>query len=230
MTLAVSVAEARYGRGEPILHEIAFTVAAGEVLAVVGANGAGKTTLFRALMGRIVSRGTVALDGESLDRLGTAARVRKGLGLVPEEKALFPSLTVGRHLKLAASRASSHEWEAEQVLELFPALQKRHDVAAGYLSGGEQQMLAIARALLLGPRALLLDEPSQGLAPAVAQDVFRALAVVRERGAALVVNEQNASLVRGVADRVIVLKHGRVAAESGMSDLLSDEDLMTHYL
>jgi branched-chain amino acid transport system ATP-binding protein len=230
MTLAVAISEARYGRGEPVLDEIGFTVEAGQVLAVVGANGAGKTTLFRALMGRGNARGSGSLDGVSLDRLRTSGRVRAGLGLVPEEKALFGSLTVSRHFKLAASRSVTEDWDGEQVLELFPALRKRYDVAAGYLSGGEQQMLAIARALLLGPRALLLDAPSQGLAPAVAQDVFRALAVVRERGAALVVNEQNASLVRGVADRVIVLKHGRVAAESEVSELLTDEDLMTHYL
>ncbi len=229
MTLQVDVQGARYGQAEPVLHKVAFTVGAGEVLAIVGANGAGKTTLFRAVMGRLNARGSVSVDGVCIDRLGTAARVRAGLGMVPEEKALFASLSVERHLRLAR-RTTGGPWTEESVLELFPLLRKRYKVAAGYLSGGEQQMLAIARALLLAPKALLLDEPSQGLAPAAAQDVFRALRVIQQGGAALVISEQNAALVRGLANRVIVLRHGEVAAEMDASEALSDADLMTHYL
>jgi branched-chain amino acid transport system ATP-binding protein len=229
VTLKVEVHDARYGDADPVLHEVSFTIEAGQVLAIVGANGAGKTTLFRAIMGRVPARGTVVLDGTALDRLDTAGRVRAGLGLVPEEKALFPSLSVERHLRLAQAGRTG-EWTRDRVLDLFPPLAKRLTIPAGYLSGGEQQMLAIARALLLGPRALLLDEPSQGLAPAVAQDVFRALRVIQQGGAALVISEQNAALVRGVADRVIVLRHGEVASELNASDALSDADLMNHYL
>ncbi len=229
MTLQVDVHGARYGDAEPVLHKVRFSVEAGEVLAIVGANGAGKTTLFRALLGQVNARGSLSLDGVVLDRLGTAARVRAGLGLVPEEKALFPSLSVQRHLRLARPRISG-QWTEGAVLELFPKLATRYKVAAGYLSGGEQQMLAIARTLMLEPKALLLDEPSQGLAPAVAQDVFRAFGAIRRAGAALVISEQNAALVRGVADRVIVLRHGEVAAELDASDALSDADLMNHYL
>lgn len=225
--LQVDVKRASYGDAEPVLGSVAFQVDRGEVLAIVGANGAGKTTLFRALMGRVQAEGAVAVDNIALGTMKTAHRVAAGLGMVPEEKALFPSLTVEQHFQLA--ERVKGQWTVDFVLELFPPLRKRIAVAAGYLSGGEQQMLAISRALLLQPKALLLDEPSQGLAPAVAQDVFRALTVIT-RDAALVVSEQNAALVRNLADRVMVLRHGEVAAELETSEALSDADLMNHYL
>jgi branched-chain amino acid transport system ATP-binding protein len=228
--LALDIDKAWYGAAPPALGAVQFAVEPGEVVAIVGANGAGKSTLFRSVVGRVAYVGTVLLDGRPLEGMGTAARVRAGVALVPEEKALFPSLSVDVHLKLAESRAAKGAWDRATVLRLFPNLERRMKLSAGQLSGGEQQMLAISRALLLNPKILMLDEPSLGLAPAIAQSVFAMLAEVRARGTAVVVNEQNAYLVRNFADRLLVLRHGELVAEMKGTDALSTKDLMQHYL
>ncbi len=203
-----------------VLHEISLRVGKGEFVAVLGRNGAGKTTLLQTIMGalRPVS-GQVVFRGEDLKSLSPWQRVRRGLALVPEGRRIFAPLSVKENLELGAFQ-NPRGWtrRLEEVLELFPRLKERLDVAAGVLSGGEQQMLAMARALMAQPRCLLLDEPSMGLAPKVASLIFDTLAKLKGRLSLLVV-EQNVTRVLSLADRVIVLDGGRIKLEAFCSEI-----------
>ena len=224
------IESARYGKGYAALHDVSLQVAENEVVAVVGANGAGKSTLMRALMGMIAYTGRIALRDVAIDRLGTAERTQSGLVLIPEDKGLFPSLSVEKHLHLAVTVGRSGRWTVDRVRELFPSLDARQQSAAGTLSGGEQQMLAISRALLLNPTVLLLDEPSLGLAPAVCDKLFESLKEVCRSGLAIVLNEQNPAHVLSLADRILVLQQGRVVFERLASEIADLSDLAKLYL
>ncbi|WP_211222209.1 ABC transporter ATP-binding protein [Nocardioides halotolerans] len=196
---------------EPVLAGVSFEVQPAEVVCVLGPNGAGKTTLFKSICGLLETRsGAVRLAGDDVTRLRTERRARRGLVLAPEGRRLFPGLTVEENLTAGGfTGRDSHSVEA--VLTLFPRLAERLSSAAGKLSGGEQQMLAVGRALRSGPRVLLIDEPSLGLAPMMVRAVFDVFRDLAAEGQAIVVAEQNVAEATRVADRCLVLSEGRIA-------------------
>jgi branched-chain amino acid transport system ATP-binding protein len=224
----------RAGYGGPqVLHGIDLAVAEGGVTAMLGANGAGKTTTLRALGGMIPVEGEVRLGGERIDGKPTEEIARRGVAHVPDGRGTFFELTVEENLRLGAyaRRDRGVAADFERIFALFPRLRERRAQQAGTLSGGEQQMLAIARALLLRPRLLLLDEPSFGLAPLMVQEIFRILARVREdSGVAVLLVEQNASLALGLADRACLLETGRIVRAGATSELRQDEAIRRTYL
>jgi branched-chain amino acid transport system ATP-binding protein len=223
--------EARYG---PLvaLHGVSLTVGEGEVVAVLGANGAGKTTTLRSISGTVRRSGDILLDGEAIGRTPEAV-ARRRVAHVPEGRGTFVELTVEENLRLGAYARRDRQVAADlqRVLEWFPRLRERLGQQAGTLSGGEQQMLALGRALMLSPRLLLLDEPSLGLAPLVVAELF---GIVRrlneEEGLAVLVVEQNAGLALAAARRAYVLEAGRVAVEGSSAELREHEDVRRSYL
>jgi branched-chain amino acid transport system ATP-binding protein len=224
---------ARYG---PVtaLRGVSLSVGEGEAVAVLGANGAGKTTTLRAISGTVRRAGRIAYAGEDIARSSPEATTRAGIAHVPEGRGTLTDLTVRENLRLGAytrrDRAAIKEDEA-RVLGYFPRLQDRRDQRAGTLSGGEQQMLALARALMLRPRLLLLDEPSLGLAPLVVAEIFRIVGELNEReGLAVLVVEQNAVLALESSARAYVLEVGKVAVEGDSAALRRDESVRRSYL
>jgi branched-chain amino acid transport system ATP-binding protein len=223
---------ARYA-GDPVLRDVSVRVASGQFVAVVGANGAGKSTLLNSIMGLVRrTSGQVLLDEQDISRWRTDQRVRRGVTLVPEGRELFGDLSVKETLRLAGgvrvARARGRR-SADEVLELFPALAKRARSRARMLSGGEQQMLAVARALMLTPDVILLDEPSIGLSPKVVQEVIRAVRGLVETQVGFLVVEQNVSSIRDAADYAYVLASGEVIAEGPGATILSEESLREAY-
>ncbi len=222
-----------YGR-VPAVHDVSLTLGAGEILAVVGANGAGKSTLLRAIAGlTLAESGTIELEGRIIQALPAHARVPLGLALVPEGRHLFPRLTVERNLELGAfTRRDAREVASslEMVLETFPILRDRRAQLAGTLSGGEQQMLAIARGLMSKPRLLLLDEPSWGVAPIVVSRIFETIQAVNRTGVAILLVEQNVKRALSVAHRATVIQTGRVVAEGTGAELLGSDLVRRAYL
>ncbi len=216
-----------------VLRGLDFHVDAGEVVVILGANGAGKTTTLRALSGMIPARGEVVFDGRSIIGRRPEAIVRFGIAHVPQGRGTIADLTVEENLRVGAIIRRDREVGADidRWYEMFPRLAERRDQAAGSMSGGEQQMLAIARALMCRPRLLLLDEPSLGLAPLVTREVFERLAHVnRELGTTVLVVEQNANLALEIADRGYVLEAGLIAASGRADELASDESVRKAYL
>jgi branched-chain amino acid transport system ATP-binding protein len=222
---------AGYDRGE-VLHDVALSVGAGEIGVVLGANGAGKTTLLRALTGLTWRRGSIRLGGEDVTYLPTEAIAARGVAHVPQGRGTFVGLTVEENLRLGAHLQRKHEArELARWLEFFPRLGERRRQKAGSLSGGEQQMLAIARALMSRPRLLLLDEPSLGLAPNVTQELFTSLAGINaEEGTAILVVEQNAHLALAIGSTAVVLESGRVVVKGPAADLQDDDSIRRAYL
>lgn len=213
------------------LDNVSLNVRAGEVVALLGPNGAGKTSLLRAVTRLSPSTGSADFDGTDIMSSSTEDLARQGLIHVPEGRRIFPTLTVYENLQmgLIASAGRREGWSIDNVLDLFPALVKMRNRQGFALSGGEQQMLAIGRALIAAPRLLLLDEPSLGLAPMVAQDVFKALETVKNSTPILVV-EQNSSLALGLADRAYVLSAGQVMLERSAAELSDRSELLASYL
>ncbi|HEV7641690.1 MAG TPA: ABC transporter ATP-binding protein [Gaiellaceae bacterium] len=229
--LRVDELSVRY-RGVPAVRDVSLTVAEGEIVSVVGPNGAGKTSTLNAIFGLVrASSGSIDFDGTSLLGLAPERIVRHGLALVPEGRHIFSSLTVAENLRLGAiTRGRPSQQELDEVLDRFEVLHRLHDAPAGNLSGGEQQQLAIARALLSKPRLLLLDEPSLGLAPLVVDRVFEVLAELREQGVTVLLVEQNASRAVELADRSYVLRSGSVAASGPRDELVATVDFAEAYL
>jgi branched-chain amino acid transport system ATP-binding protein len=224
--------EARYGAVRA-LHGIGLAVDEGELVAVLGANGAGKTTTLRAISGTVRRGGSIRFDGVSLGRRPAEAAARLGIAHVPEGRGTFSELTVWENLRLGAyaRRRADLRAEAAQVYALFPRLEERRHQQAGTLSGGEQQMLALGRALMGRPRLLLLDEPSLGLAPLVVREIFATLeGLNRERGLTVLVVEQNAGLALGASQRAYVLEAGTVALSGTSEELARDESVRRSYL
>jgi branched-chain amino acid transport system ATP-binding protein len=218
----------------PALRGISLGVEEGETLSVVGANGAGKTTMLRAISGLLRPRaGRILLDGTRLDAMPSHAIVARGVVQVPEGRKIFPGLTVKENLELgsyvAAARPKRRE-SLERVLGLFPRLAERQRQAAGTMSGGEQQMLAIGRALMARPRLLMLDEPSLGLAPIIVQEIFRIIAEINRLGTTVLLVEQNTRQALGLSRRGYVLENGRIALEGTGAALLDNEHVRRAYL
>ncbi len=219
----------------PALRGISLEVDEGEIVAVLGPNGAGKTTLLRTISGLIrPKRGAISLGDQRIDRLNPAQIVRLGVMQVPEGRQLFPELTVAENLKLGAytrreSRAAIQH-DLERVFRLFPTLKERLEQLAGTLSGGEQQMLAVARGLMAKPRLLLLDEPSLGLAPTLVTQLFRAIEELNREGLTVLLAEQNARQALRIAHRGYVLELGRVVLQGSAAELQRDKRVRERYL
>ncbi len=224
---------ARYGR-ITALHEISLTVAEGEIVTLIGANGAGKTTTLRTISGLLrPAGGTIRFAGADLTRLAPSAIVRAGVGHAPEGRRVFPRMTVRENLEIGAyTRRAKSEIAAdlERVLATFPRLKERYEQKAGTMSGGEQQMLAIARALMSRPRLLLLDEPSLGLSPKLVQTIFEVIRDINARGTTILLIEQNARQALAVASRGYVLEVGRVAHAGPAAELAASEAVRAAYL
>jgi branched-chain amino acid transport system ATP-binding protein len=230
----LEVAELRAGYGPvQVLHGVDFTVDEGEAVVILGANGAGKTTTLRALSGMIPARGSFRFAGESMLGMKPERIARAGIAHVPQGRGTLADLTVDENLRLGAYARRDREVDAdiERWYEVFPRLADRRTQQAGSMSGGEQQMLAIARALMGRPRLVLLDEPSLGLAPIVTQELFRVLgALNRDEGLSMLVVEQNAGLALGIATRGYVLEAGTVAVSGEAGALAGNDDVRRAYL
>ncbi|WP_149540325.1 ABC transporter ATP-binding protein [Siccirubricoccus phaeus] len=232
-SLELTNIQAGYGDFQA-LFGVSLRVEPGEAVGVVGPNGAGKTTLLRVISGLLRPRaGTLRFGGQDLAQLPAHALPALGIAHVPENRRLFPHLTVEENLKVGAfSKAARAHFEQrrDHVYALFPRMQQRRHQLAGTMSGGEQQMCAIGRALMSGPKILLLDEPSAGLAPLVVQQVFALVKRIREEGLTVLIVEQNVAQVLRVVDRAYVLETGRVAAEGRAADLAADSAIRRSYL
>lgn len=217
-----------------VLRGVSFTVEQGGITAILGANGAGKTTLLRAVSGMVRRRGSISFDGRSIEKMSTEDIARLGVAHVPDGRGTFVDLTAEENLRIGAytrkDRAAVAQ-DLERIFTLFPRLKERRHQQAGTLSGGEQQMLAVSRALMLRPRLLLLDEPSFGLAPLVVQDIFRILrAINAEQGVSVLLVEQNAGLALDLADSAYVLETGAVVMSGSTEAVRSDEAVRRAYL
>jgi branched-chain amino acid transport system ATP-binding protein len=224
--LALEGVDALYGDSH-VLHSVSFSLEEGRVLALLGRNGAGKTTCMNTVIGFLPPRqGEIRLFGERIGRLSPEAIARKGVGLVPQGRRVFPTLTVRENL-LVAARGKD---QFGHIFELFPRLKERTEQHAGSLSGGEQQMLAIARALMGNPRVLLMDEPSEGLAPLIVAEVGRIIARLKAEGQSILLVEQNVKLAFDLADDVAILNTGRVAFAGPAAAARDNESLITQHL
>jgi branched-chain amino acid transport system ATP-binding protein len=231
--LHVESLHASYGQTR-VLHGIDFTLEEGHITTILGANGAGKTTTLRALCGMVRTSGTIQFAGESISGLSSEAIARRGVAHVPEGRGTFTRLSIEENLRLGAITRSDRagiDTDMERMFTYFPVLRERREQQAGTLSGGEQQMLAIARALMLRPRLMLLDEPSFGLAPLIVQEMFRILRRINEEErVSMLLVEQNAALALELADTVYLLETGRVAMSGSASEIASDEQVRRSYL
>ena len=230
--LAVSGLHAGYGPIE-VLHGLDFTVGQGEIVVILGANGAGKTTTLRAVSGLVARRGSIQLDGHDITKLSADEIVQRGVAHVPQGRGTFVDLTVEDNLRVGAITRSDTKIAADidAWFETFPRLKERRTQKAGSLSGGEQQMLAVARAVMSRPRLLLCDEPSLGLAPLITQELFRNLQRLNaDDGMSILLVEQNANLAVDIAHRVYVLETGEVAASGDAATMRDDESIRKAYL
>jgi len=213
-----------------VLHGVNLTLRNGEAIGLMGRNGMGKTTLIRALIGQLPAReGCVLIDGSDAAGLSVFERARRGIAVVPENRGIFASLSVRENLHLAA-RLLPSGWTEERVLALFPRLGQRIRNQGNQLSGGEQQMLAIGRALMTNPRVLILDEATEGLAPLMRDEIWRVIGVVRQAGVAAIIVDKTVDAVLSVADRVVVLVKGAVVHDGPPASLRADPELMARYL
>jgi branched-chain amino acid transport system ATP-binding protein len=231
--LSVRGLKATYGQGH-VLHGVDLEVATGGVTSLLGANGAGKTTFLRAVCGLVKREGEINFNGERIDKLSTEDVTRRGIAHVPDGRGTFTTLTVEENLRLGAYvRKDKNQIgpDMDRMYEYFPRLGERRKQQAGTLSGGEQQMLAISRALMLRPTLLVLDEPSFGLAPLVTQEIFRIMRTINaEQKLSILIVEQNANLALEIADFACVIETGRIVASGSPAELTRDESLRRAYL
>jgi branched-chain amino acid transport system ATP-binding protein len=220
----------RYGRIE-VLHGVSLGVEAGEIVALVGANGAGKTTLLRAISGvQPISAGRIVYQGRAIERTPAHARVALGIAQVPEGRQLFAPLSIEDNLRLGAWSRKADDADLHAVYALFPMLRNLRHAAAGTLSGGQQQMLAIGRALMAKPQLLLLDEPSMGLAPKLVDQILETVQGLKRSGLTMLLVEQNARAALAIADRGYVVETGRIALSGSAASLLADQRVQAAYL
>jgi len=227
--LTVDGLRAGYGKAQ-VLDGVSFSIGH-EAVCIVGRNGMGKSTLCNTLMGLVTpSAGTIRFDGTELAGMPPERIARRGIAYVPQGRRLFPSLTVDEHLRMLARMTRGKRWTAEAVYELFPRLSERRRNGGAQLSGGEQQMLAVARALLLNGRLVIMDEPSEGLAPSIVDTLIDAIHHLVGEGVAVLVVEQNLRAATEIADRQLVMVSGRIETETTASDLANDPELQRRYL
>lgn len=232
MLLEVDELRAAYGRIE-VLKGVSLQVAKGEIVALIGANGAGKTTLLRVLSGvHPMSAGRIRFDGQDISARPSHMRVRMGMAQVPEGRQVFSPLSVRDNMLMGAYVLPQNGVEAdmERMCDMFPVLREKIDLPAGTLSGGQQQMLALARALMAKPKLLLLDEPSMGLAPVIVDEVFKIIEQVRNDGVTVLLVEQNAHLALQIADRAYVVESGQFVLEGDSADVRSNTQVQQAYL
>ena len=230
--LRLTDVQAFYGDSH-ILHGISFALKPGNVLALLGRNGSGKTTCISTIIGFLKPKGgEIRLFGEAIEGLSPERISHLGIGLVPQGRRIFPSLTVRENLSVAQQRRSkvSTPWDIDRIYDMFPRLRERHAQMAGTLSGGELQMLAIGRALMGNPRVLLLDEPSEGLAPLIVAEVGRTIRRLKAEGQSIVLVEQNLKLALDVADQAVVLNTGRCAFDGSTEQLMNDDTIISQNL
>jgi branched-chain amino acid transport system ATP-binding protein len=214
-----------------ILHGVSLTVGAGEMVALIGRNGMGKTTLLRSILGLTsITAGSVTLGGEDVTGAATHLVARRGVGVVPEGRGIFPTLRVSENLRMGLRSSRGHDAALARIYERFPMLGERAGEHAANLSGGQQQMLAIARALIGEPRLLLIDEFSEGIQPNVVREIGEMLRGLNEQGVAVLLVEQNARLALGISRRGYILEKGRIVAEGASGDLLGDEAVLARHL
>jgi branched-chain amino acid transport system ATP-binding protein len=222
----------RYGRIE-VLHGVSLEIGAGEIVSLVGSNGAGKTTLMRVISGILpIAGGRIMFDDQDIGRLPAHLRVARGIAQVPEARQVFSPLTVDDNLRLGAFRrhATDAPRDLDRVYALFPALAERRTQTAGNLSGGQQQMLAMGRALMSDPRMLLLDEPSMGLAPVLVDQILDTVVALRKNGVTILLVEQNVNAALAIADRAYVLETGRIVLSGASATLANDPRVREAYL
>ncbi len=235
--LAVDNLSAWYGAAR-ILYDLSFTVGRGEVVAVMGRNGAGKSTTLKAIMGLIAERsGTVCFNGEDISRLQPFAIARRGLGFTPEDRRIFVDLTVMENLDVGRQPARRFSdgslapaWTPKTLFALFPNLAEMPDRLGSRMSGGEQQMLTVARTLMGNPLLVLLDEPSEGVAPLIVEQMANTIVALKKEGLSIVLSEQNLHFARLVADRVYVLEKGQIHWQGAMAELANNQDVLRAYL
>jgi len=228
--LEVSGLAAGY-QGSDVVQDVAFHIDPGEAVMIIGSNGAGKTTLFRAVVGLLApSAGDVRFEGEDIAGMPAHRIVRRGISFVPAERHLFPRMTVQENLSLGAYPKRPDPETMAVVMDLFPRLDERRKQTAGTMSGGEQQMLAVGRALMSNPSLIVLDEPTTGLAPRLAAEAYEALGVLRDRGLTVLVAEQQVPLAMAFSDRGYVLENGRIKTEGTSAELAQDPEVRRAYL
>ena len=230
--LKVSNINTYYGDSH-VLHDVTFALEEGRVLALLGRNGAGKTTCISSIIGFLpVRRGRIELFGTEISGLPPELISQLGIGLVPQGRRIFASLSVRENLIIARQREKSTDtpWTLKRIFELFPALGERQRQVAGSLSGGEQQMLAIARALVSNPRVLLLDEPSEGLAPLIVAEVGRTIRKLKDWGQSIILVEQNSNLALDVSDHVVILNIGRCVFDGSVEDVRNNPNMIIQHL
>ena len=228
--LDVAGLEAGYG-GSRVLHGAAIAVGRGEVVALMGRNGMGKSTLIKAVLGIVKpTGGTLRFGGERIDRLPTHRIARAGIGVVPEGRRIFASLTVQENLVATAYARKGGKWDLAAVYEIFPRLAERRSNMGNELSGGEQQMLAIGRALMTNPKLLILDEATEGLAPLVRAEIWRTLERLKQAGQSILVVDKNVKALGRLADRTYMLEKGRVVWHGASADLLRRSDLVDSHI
>jgi urea ABC transporter ATP-binding protein UrtE len=231
--LKLDAVVAGYGR-TMVLQDLSLAVDSAEIVAVLGRNGVGKSTMLKALIGTIpLASGTITLDGERIDRLPAHARARRGLAYVPQGREVFPRLSVLENLRVAAYANRERDWATrlEQILDEFPVLALRRTARAGSLSGGQQQILAVARALLTNPRVLLLDEPSEGIQPSIVDQIGVTIrAIHAQRRISVVLVEQNLDFAADLAERAYLMDKGRVVRTLSPAEVLQDRDLQREYM
>ena len=230
--LSVAGLNSHYGRAH-ILFDVALQVARGEVMAILGRNGAGKSTTMKAIMGLVhASSGTIEFGGTRIEQQPTYKISRLGIGFVPEDRRIFTELTVMENLQVGtrAPRADAPHWTVERIFGIFPNLGEMRRRLGGRMSGGEQQMLAIARTLMGNPTLLLLDEPSEGLSPMIIEQMARTILDLKSEGLTILISEQNLHFASHIADQATIIEKGRIRYSGAMRDLRANEDIQKEYL
>ena len=227
--LEVQNLEVNYGHIKAV-KGISFSVCKGEIVTILGSNGAGKTSTLFGILNIVKSKGKVLFNGEDVSNKNTVYMVKKGIVLCPENRRIFPGLTVEENLKMGTYLRGNYQKNSKYVYDLFPILKERGKQKAGSLSGGEQQMLALGRALIASPDLLMLDEPSLGLAPIIIDEIFGVLKILREEGIPILLVEQNAIKSLKISDRAYVLENGKIAYSGNASEMLKDEKVKKAYL
>jgi len=230
--LVLEGVQAAYGQSQ-VLFDIALTVEAGEFVTLLGRNGMGKTTTIRAIMGLTPPMaGSIRLDGREIAGLAPEKIARRGIGLVPEGRRVFPTLTVRENLVATATSGADRPdpWSLDRIYQMFPRLAERHRQRAGTLSGGEQQMLAIGRALMTNPRLLILDEATEGLAPLVRAEIWRCLQMLKDEGEAILVVDKNLAALKRLADRHVIIETGRTVWSGDSAGLMAAPELVRRSL